>query len=162
MYFIHQFLDSLKATVSLQRLPHNGSRYFREWLLGQHMQSESWMLPSAPLLKPQLNSGSSPGAPVWSKAGARPLCRRSWTPPKQCFCIIKNLFTSHPPKHAGISTPGLSWLQIRKWWDALSIGSTTCLSVACLSGWIHCLFMFPLYFWYLFVPLMIFTWLCMK
>lgn len=41
--------------------------------------------------------------------------------------------------HAGTSDAGLSWLQIRKWWDALSFGSTPNLSVACLSVWIHCL-----------------------
>jgi len=33
----------------------------------------------------------------------------------------------------------------------------------CLSSvWIHCLFMFPLYFWSLFVTLMIFGWHHMK
>lgn len=38
--------------VSVQRLPHSGSSNGREWLLGQHGQSESRTLPSTPVGSP--------------------------------------------------------------------------------------------------------------
>lgn len=64
IYFIFQFFNSFKATISVQRLPGRGSSHGRE-----RPTQSVWKPKAAPQLKPWLGSSSSPDAPAWPRAG---------------------------------------------------------------------------------------------